>query len=542
MLLLYRLNSILLPAAALLLTACGGGGGGGGSSNASSSNTTFSNFTPPAAAEPDYTPGVFAAPSTFKDQCQAPRAGSSDVQGSVTTENAWLRTWSNRTYLWYNEITDLDPASYSDREAYFEIQKTSARTASGAPKDQFHFTIPTDEYQQSVSAGASVGYGAYMKLLQASVPREVRVAYVQPGSPADTAGIVRGMEVRAIDGAAVNNGNAAVLNAGLFPSAAGETHTFSVRAPGAAADTDISLTAEVVTEDPVLKTEVITTTGETPKIVGYALFNTFGTASAEKALFDAFTEFKDQKLDELVLDLRYNGGGFLDIASQLGFMIAGRANTNGRTFETIRFNDQFPATNPVIGGPLTPTQFADQGVDFSVAPGTPLPSLELDRVYILSSGDTCSASEALINGLTGVDFEVVLIGGTTCGKPYGFYATDNCGLTYFTIQFVGVNEKNFGDYTDGFTPGAASAGATINGCAVADDFSDTLGNDNEAMLSAALTHIETGSCPAVQKSAFGLNAKSAEIARDPATSLYNSPRVRNRRLLKQSRLRRPQND
>ena len=542
MLVLHRIASIFLPSAALLLSACGGGGGGSSSSSASSNRPTFVTSTPSAAVAPDYTPGVFAEPSTLKDQCQAPRAGSSDVQGSVTTENAWLRTWSNQTYLWYNEITDRNPASYSDREAYFETQKTFATTASGAPKDQFHFTVPTDEYEQSVSAGASVGYGAYFKLIQTSVPREAVVAFVQPGSPADTAGIVRGMQIRAIDGAAISNGNAAVLNAGLFPSAAGEAHTFSVRAPGAAADSTIRLTADVVTEDPVLKTQVITTEGETRKTVGYALFNTFGTASAEKALFDTFTDFKNQNVDELVLDLRYNGGGFLDIASQLGFMIAGRANTNGRTFETIRFNDKFPATNPVVGGPLTPTLFADQGLDFSVAPGTPLPSLELDRVYILSSDDTCSASEALINGLTGVDFDVVLIGETTCGKPFGFYATDNCGLTYFTIQFVGVNEKSFGDYTDGFSPGSTPAGATINGCAAGDDFAAPLGDENEAMLRTALTHINTGACPPARLAAIGQGKKEAGVIRDPATSLYNEPRVRSRRLLKQSRLPRPRND
>jgi len=530
-----------LFASVLFLPACGGGGGGGGGSASSGRTTLIAPAVTPSAAF-DYTPGVFAAPSTYKDQCQSPRPGTDDKSGSVTTENAWLRTWSNRTYLWYNEITDLNPASYNDREVYFETQKTFATTASGAPKDKFHFTVPTDEYEQSVSTGAALGYGAYFKLIRASAPREVRVAYVQPGSPADTAGIVRGMSVTAIDGVAVSNGNAATLNAGLFPALAGERHTFTVRAPGASASADISLRAAVVTEDPVLKTEIISPAGDPSKTVGYMLFNTFGTASAEKALFDSFTDFKAQNVNELVLDLRYNGGGFLDIAAQLGFMIAGDANTNGRTFEKIQFNDKFPATNPVTGGRLEPTLFVDESLDFSVDPDTPLPSLDLARVYILSTDDTCSASEALINGLTGVDFEVVLIGGQTCGKPYGFYATDNCGLTYFTIQFVGVNEKSFGDYTDGFTPGPNPGGAVIKGCSVGDDYSDPLGSRNEAMLSTALTHIETGSCPPAPLAAGGLRAKKKIIAGAPETSLYNSPRVQARRLLKQSRLSRPRHD
>ena len=60
---------------------------------------------------------------------------------------------------------------------------------------------------------------------------------------------------------------------------------------------------------------------------------------------------------------------------------------------------------------------------------------------VLTGPDTCSASESVINGLRGVDVEVNLIGGPTCGKPYGFYPQDNCGTTYFAIQFQGVNAR-----------------------------------------------------------------------------------------------------
>ena len=85
--------------------------------------------------------------------------------------------------------------------------------------------------------------------------------------------------------------------------------------------------------------------------------------------------------------------------------------------------------------------------------------MNLSRVYVLTGGTTCSASESIINGLRGVDVEVIQIGSTTCGKPYGFYPEDNCGTTYFSIQFKGVNAAGFGDYADGFSPSNTSGAA-----------------------------------------------------------------------------------
>jgi len=103
-----------------------------------------------------------------------------------------------------------------------------------------------------------------------------------------------------------------------------------------------------------------------------------------------------------------------------------------------------------------------------------------------------------MNGLRGVDVEVIQIGSTTCGKPYGFYPTDNCGTTYFTIQFRGVNEKNFGDYTDGFSPAntGAGAGTEVPGCSVGDDFTKQLGDVTEGRLATALAYRDGQACPA----------------------------------------------
>ncbi len=529
--------STLVLGSALILAACGGG--------STPAPPPPPPPPPPVNTGPSWTKDVFQAESNFKNRCQAPRTGTNpatnqpypDVAGSTLHEKHWMRSWSNNTYLWYSEIDDIDPGTIADRLAYFEVLKTNATTASNNPKDRFHFTIDTEEYQQRVSSGASAGYGARFTLIQSSPPRDIRVAYVEAGSPATSApaNLDRGAIILEIDGVDVINGSDTnTLNAGLFPDGAGEDHTFKVRDLGGAERT-FTMTSAIVTSDPVNVSKTIDVAGNK---IGYLHFTTFGTTSAEQALFDAMTTFQADGITDLVLDLRYNGGGFLAIAGELGYMIAGSAQTSGKTFDKLTFNDKHPTINPVTGATLSPTPFYSTARGFSVATGTALPTVTLNRVFILSTARTCSASEAVINGLRGVDVEVVLIGTTTCGKPYGFYATDNCGVTYFTIQFRGENDKAFGDYADGFTPidAAVNSGELITGCEVGDDFTKVMGDETEALLATALSYRQTGSCPVVVPKALGEASNKAGPAfmSDDPLSLYNDERVRSRLLLEQS--------
>ncbi|NQY13402.1 MAG: peptidase, partial [Henriciella sp.] len=283
---------------------------------------------------------------------------------------------------------------------------------------------------------------------------------------------------------------------GLFPATAGETHTFEVQDPGAATSRTFTITSADVAQQPVNRTNVVDTpTGK----VGYILFNTFSPFSSEADIANAITQMSNEGVDDLVLDLRYNGGGLLAVAGQLGYMIAGPSRTNGRTFELLQFNDNAGNRNPVTGEVNGPIPFYNTGLGFSLANGTPLDNLDLNRVFILSTAGTCSASEAVINGLRGIDVEIVLIGAVTCGKPYGFYPTDNCGETYYTIQFRGVNDKGFGDYSDGFVPNNSSFtfGERVSGCVVSDDFNTELGDPTEGLFAAALDYRANGTCPAI---------------------------------------------
>ena len=448
--------------------------------------------------------GEYGDAFDYEAQCQSPRAGSEfeDVQGTTTDENFWLRAYSFDTYLWYDEIEDVDPATVDNTEAYFDLMKTFALSPSGNARDKFHFTYNTEDWKKLSQSGVSAGYGVEFFRVRSSPPRQWLVAYTEPNTPAGDAGLLRGWEIASVDGVDFQQGSDTdTLNAALFPAELGEVHQFVFRDVTNGQTTTVNLTSEEITSTPVQSVKVIRSGA---KDVGYLLFNDH-IATAEEQLIDAFERFKTAGVTELVVDMRYNGGGYLDIARMLASMIVGEEAV-GQTFSELQFNDKYPVRNPITGRVLVPSEFTRTAPGFVVSSQTQLPLLSLDRVVVISGGGTCSASEAVINGLRGVGVEVILVGDTTCGKPYGFYGIDNCGTTYFTIQFKGVNATGFGDYTDGFSPpGAESVGVEIGGCSVEDDLGHALGDPEEARLQTALEYLSTGSC--------GTNAASVSAKR-----------------------------
>jgi hypothetical protein len=344
---------------------------------------------------------------------------------------------------------------------------------------------------------------------------------------------VRGDQVLAVDGVDAvsprSQAEADKVLAGLSPAAAGETHVFTVSSPRRATTLTVTLQSANVTIVPVQDVRVLdTATGP----VGYLLF-TDHIATAEQALFDAFTTFSNAHVTDLVVDIRYNGGGYLAIAGEVAYMIAGSVPTAGQTFERVTFNAKHPSVDPVTGDSLTPYPFPTTTLGLSVQPGRPLPTLNLPRVFVLTGSTTCSASESIINSLRGVSVEVIQIGSTTCGKPYGFYPADNCGTTYFTIQFKGVNAAGFGDYTDGFAPNNSSSAssARLPGCQVEDDFSHDLGDQGEERFLYAMMYRQTRSCPGPT----GVSPLSVEPSRARADDavdgvVHKSPWLENRTL------------
>ena len=515
------MKSAVRPLSVVLICAALAACGGGDSSHSIDSAGTPGNaeLTPDGGSQnPENNPGASASAANL---CAAPRTGTDpatgaaypDRAGTLENEKSWVRAWIDETYLWYSEVpTTLKASDFATPQAYFDVLKTPATTASGAEKDRFHYYVDTASFQSSTEGSGTVGYGMAVALLSAMPPREVRVAYVTPGTPAFQAGIARGDKLLKLDGTDVAAGSADALNAALFPSNAGESHEMVV-VSNAGVQRTVTLTSAVVIEDPVMK---VSTISSTSGLVGYIQFNDHNEL-AETQLAKAIEDLKSQNVTGLVLDLRYNGGGLLGIASELAYMVAGPSPTTGKTFERMITNNKNPygLTEEEAIFPFQATS-----VGYSMVADQPLPNIGLSKVTVISGPDTCSASESIVNGLRGVGIQVDLIGATTCGKPYGFFPADNCGTTYLAINFQGVNDKGFGDYGDGMA-------AT---CTVADDFGHELGDKNEARLAAALSYRETGTCPAPSSSSSSqsLNKTTGPLLESPY--LRRSPLRENKRV------------
>jgi C-terminal processing protease CtpA/Prc len=435
---------------------------------------------------------------------------------------AWITAYVNQTYLWYADVPVVDStpyaigatvpyvdptnnvagtktlaSNYDVVDAYFNSQRSPLFTASGKPKDQFHFTYQTTVWDSLSQQGNEVGYGFQVALLSATPPRKALVAYTSVGTTAAQNNLGRGAEFLTVNGIDVVNDDTqagiATINEGLFSPVAGTTYTFTVLDEGATTPRTVVMTASNQTLTPVMNVATLPAPNNS---VGYVLFNDH-IATAESELIAAVNQLKAANngagVSDLVLDIRYNGGGLLDIASELAYMIAGSTATSGKVFEQDTYNNKnpfnFTTAQETIG-------FHNVSQGFSTPSGQALPQLGLSTVYVITTNGTCSASEAIINGLLGVGVKVVQIGSTTCGKPYGFFPQDNCSTTYFTIQFEGVNNAGFGAYADGFIPGGTGTTANnLPGCEVADDFSKQLGDPTEANLAAALQYRTNGSCP-----------------------------------------------
>ncbi|HSB23279.1 MAG TPA: S41 family peptidase [Burkholderiaceae bacterium] len=460
---------IFAALAVAALTSCGGGGGG--------------SVLPPTVLAQSCSPN-----NPFRGDATAPT-----TDGNIGTEKTWVREYIDRNYLWYDKVPAVNASDpiysndtllgfYESIDTYFLDLTRPFTNPPGKPEDRFSFTYPTRAWDALVNSGSTVGYGTEWQILEPpNAPRSIRVAYVHAGSQADIAGVRRGDTLLSADNVLADDttqGGVNVLSAALFP-ASGTQHTLSL-ARGATTTTYTFVAGDVLLKS--VQSQILNINNTK---VGYLLFNDH-VLTAEPDLTNAMTVMQNNAVSDLVLDLRYNGGGYLFIASEVAYMIAGAARTNGQVFESTIFNNKRSGENSSTG---FESLACLPDTNFQCTSNSPLPTLNLSRIYVLVSGSTCSASEAIINSLRGVDVDVRLIGSTTCGKPYGFFPQDNCGITYFPIEFQGVNAKGFGDYANGFIPGGTGLTAdNVPGCAANDDLDHALGDPAEGQLASALAY------------------------------------------------------
>jgi len=460
-----------------LLSACGGGGNSGDGGNNSPAGTAL-------------TPSAQLARS-----CVSPDLAAGEVQGTVDKEKAWVRSFVDERYLWYKDVPNLDASQYSSAADYFAVLKTSAKNSAGTDVDRFHWSESKVSYDQ-YNAGIAIDYGIDWSRIATSSPRNFIVYNVEPESAAGKAGVQRGDKLMKVDGIDFINGTDVTgINTGLFPQDQAE-HTFELQR--GTNKLTYTLKAGQYATTPVRGAKVISDNGNK---IAYLYFDSL-ISKSQDALITAFNSFQTQGAKELVIDMRYNGGGLLYISSQLAYMIAGYSASYGKTYDKLVYNDKRSSENYTY-------YFIPYALNTSYQYDytRPLPSLNLKRVTLLVDHGTASASEAIINGLMGIDVTVNLIGATTYGKPYGFTPQGNCGRYYYAVEFKGENHKGFSAFDAGFAPT----------CAVNDDLNFQLGDVAEPRLAQALQYLKTGKCtiaPVASIKAMGEPAKAPSVV-DP---------------------------
>lgn len=373
---------------------------------------------------------------------------------TVPSQNLWVRDQLYNYYYWYQNLTPgVNPTSFSSPEAYLEavryrpVDNTYSFIQAAATSDAF--------YSDSQFVGYGFGY-------QVSAT-DIRVLQVYDDSPASEAGLLRGDRIVAVNGQSV----ASIVSSGTIGSAFGTADL------GVVTSVDwetlngdrrsARMTKRLVTIPTVSLTRVVDYDG---RRVGYLFFRNFVQPSVA-ALNDAFAALKAAGANELVLDLRYNGGGQVNVAVLLGSLIGG-VRTNGQVMFNQVHNDKIgPQYNET-------TRFTSQAQ-----------ALTLDRLFVIATRSTASASELIINSLRPY-MPVVIVGDSTYGKPVGQYGFRFCDKILYPVAFSLKNVNMEGDFYDGLPVD----------CAAADDYLHQLGDTNEASFAEALSYIRTGGCSA----------------------------------------------
>jgi len=392
--------------------------------------------------------------------------GSGPAACSLADQQNWLGSYMNGEYFWYAQIPSVDPAAYATIDNYFATLLSPGVPGNASlPKDIWSYSTSTASFDQYFGEGKTLGYGVFVAGLEvAGQPSQpLRVRYIEPASPAaSTSGSpVRGETIISINGLPASDYITRNDYSVLSPTAVSETIDLIVRNT-AGATRSVQLLAAVYSLTPVSQTGIVRSPAN--RAIGYVVLKDF-VSQALTPLETVFANFRSQGVREIVLDLRYNGGGVISVANALASYVVPLAGVN-QTFTTLNYSDKRQFKNDT-------SRFADL-----------VSAIDVTRVFVLSGQRTCSASELVVNGLKPF-VDVIQIGDTTCGKPVGFVAADNCGTTFSAINFEALNSRNEGRYWSGLAPT----------CPLADDLDHALGDPQERLLDAARTIVDGGSCP-----------------------------------------------
>jgi len=401
------------------------------------------------------------------------------VEASTLDIQSFIYRGLNQFYLYKADVTQLADdafASSSERNNFLDNYSSPEELffALNAPQDRFSFIVQDYRELENNFAGISKSNGMEYGLVQIESTGEIfgYVRYVLPNTSAEQQGLERGVLFNRIDGTELTADNFRSL---FRP----DNYTIGLASFDGInlveLDQSVSLTKTEYTENPVYLTKTIDIED---KKVGYLMYNGF-TRNFDPELNQAFGQFESEGITDLVIDLRYNGGGSIETCNDLASMVTGQFN--GDVFITQVYNENF--------------ENEDRFFNNEISNGTAINSLNLNKVYVITTGSTASASELLISSLLPY-IDVVQVGTTTVGKFEGsitlydspnFNRNDaNINHSYAMQPLVlkSVNANGFTDYVNGIEPNIV----------IGEDFTNLgeLGNPNETLLSAALEDVSFG--------------------------------------------------
>lgn len=365
---------------------------------------------------------------------------------SIQGRKAFVADVMSDYYLWSDRVPPVDMAAVATPEELMRAMTFTELDHWSGMQRQAERTAFFDQ-------GRFQGLGY---TLGQDADGGLRISWVHAGSSAGRAGLDRGALILAINGLPVESLSNDQINAELNRDVV--THTIR-ELDGTEHDVDLAPGDVKITS--VKDTTVLDTPGGP---VGYLMFTTF-VLPGEDELRAAFSLFRERGVHQLVIDLRYNGGGLLRTAALLGSLIA--ADEAGKPLIVETYNAHH--------GDLNRERLMFEAPE----------AISTTHVVFLTTGRTASASEQVINGLLPyVDVDVV--GGTTLGKPVGADSWDHCQYTLAPITFHSLNAAGEGDYFHGIQPA----------CFVDDDLLHRLGDPDEAQLHAALRMLAGQPCAA----------------------------------------------
>jgi len=365
-------------------------------------------------------------------------------------------------YLWNDLLPgDIDIADYaSPEELVFQVTTTyGPQDGMGDPIDLWSSVGSLQADQEYFGEGRYEGFGFSWR----EENGEMRMTGVFAGSPADAAGIARGQTVLTLDGRSYANIVASEGIGAFFDN--NDTVEFEMQRLDATQYT-ATITKDIVTIDPIPQSRIIDVGPGVPP-VGYIEFRAF-VSTADPVFDQIFEDFIAAGVTDVIIDMRYNGGGLVATAELLGDYLGGLAN-DGLVFSNTEFNaDRAPVY--------------DSSTFFARQPN----SIDLTRLIVVASRATASASELVTNALAPYA-DVWIVGDNTYGKPVGQIGLDFCEKILRPTSFRTTNADGYGDYFDGLPVD----------CPAADVLEFPVGSDSDPNVVAALSISTTGGCPVV---------------------------------------------